>query len=57
MAIQTIGVIGAGTMGNGIAQIAAQAGLEVLMLDVSEAALERVRTKPVRMHVAMKPAS
>jgi 3-hydroxybutyryl-CoA dehydrogenase len=44
MSIQTLGIIGAGTMGNGIAQIAAQAGLEVLMLDVSEAALERGMT-------------
>ena len=41
MSIQTIGIIGAGTMGNGIAQIAAQAGLDVLMLDVSDAALQR----------------
>ena len=41
MSIQTLGIIGAGTMGNGIAQIAAQAGLDVLMLDVSDAALQR----------------
>ena len=41
MSIQTRGIIGAGTMGNGIAQIAAQAGLDVLMLDVSDAALQR----------------
>ena len=41
MSIQTLGIIGAGTMGNGIAQISAQAGLDVLMLDVSDAALER----------------
>jgi 3-hydroxybutyryl-CoA dehydrogenase len=39
--LQTIGVIGAGTMGNGIAQVSAAAGLEVAMVDVSEAALER----------------
>ena len=41
MTIQTLGIIGAGTMGNGIAQIAAQAGLDVLMLDVNDAALAR----------------
>lgn len=40
MSIQTLGIIGAGTMGNGIAQISAQAGLDVLMLDVGDAALE-----------------
>lgn len=36
-----IGVIGAGTMGNGIAQVCAAAGLAVTMIDVSEAALQR----------------
>jgi 3-hydroxybutyryl-CoA dehydrogenase len=44
MRIQTLGIIGAGTMGNGIAQISAQAGLDVLMLDVGNAALERGMT-------------
>ncbi len=41
MSIKHIGVIGAGTMGNGIAQVCAQAGLEVTMIDVSEAAVQR----------------
>ena len=36
-----IAVIGAGTMGNGIAQICAQAGLRVTMVDVNEAAVQR----------------
>ena len=36
-----VGVIGAGTMGNGIAQVFATAGSEVLMVDAAEAALER----------------
>ncbi|HEY9205629.1 MAG TPA: 3-hydroxybutyryl-CoA dehydrogenase [Candidatus Methanoperedens sp.] len=36
MEIKKIGVIGAGTMGGGIAQIAAQSGFEVIMEDVSE---------------------
>ena len=41
MAIQTIGVIGAGTMGNGISQACAAAGLHVVMLDVNETALQK----------------
>ena len=41
MSIQTIGIIGAGTMGNGIAQACAAAGLNAVMQDVNEAALER----------------
>ncbi len=41
MSIQTIGVIGAGTMGNGIAQACATAGLRVTMIDVSDAAVQR----------------
>jgi 3-hydroxybutyryl-CoA dehydrogenase len=38
-----IGVIGAGAMGRGIAQIAAQAGSEVLLLDSFEGAAARGR--------------
>lgn len=38
---QHVGVIGAGTMGNGIAQVCALAGLDVTMLDVSDEALGR----------------
>src|SRR4051812_21409203 len=34
-------VVGAGTMGHGIAQVAAQAGLQVTLIDVMPAALER----------------
>ncbi|WP_060479134.1 MULTISPECIES: 3-hydroxybutyryl-CoA dehydrogenase [Pseudomonas] len=41
MTIEHIAVIGAGTMGNGIAQVCAVAGYEVLLVDVSDAALER----------------
>lgn len=41
MAIDRVGVIGSGTMGNGIAQVCAAAGLSVVMVDVSQAALER----------------
>ncbi len=41
MDIQTIGVIGAGTMGNGIAQACAVSGLDVVMVDIDEAAVQR----------------
>ena len=41
MTIKTIGIIGAGTMGNGIAQTCAQAGIDAVMQDVNEAALAR----------------
>ena len=36
MAVKTIGVVGAGQMGAGIAQVAAQAGLDVVMHDLSD---------------------
>lgn len=39
--IQTVGIVGAGTMGNGIAQICAAAGLSVVMVDISDAAVNR----------------
>ncbi|MBK9322619.1 MAG: 3-hydroxybutyryl-CoA dehydrogenase [Bdellovibrionaceae bacterium] len=39
--IRSIGVIGAGQMGNGIAQVAAQFGYQVVMVDVSGSALEK----------------
>ena len=41
MTISTVGIIGAGTMGNGIAQACAVSGLEVVMVDVSEAAVQK----------------
>jgi 3-hydroxybutyryl-CoA dehydrogenase len=39
--IQTVGIIGAGTMGNGIAQACAQSGLNVVMVDINEAAVAK----------------
>lgn len=39
--INTVGIIGGGTMGNGIAQICAAAGLSVVMVDISDAAVGR----------------
>jgi len=41
--IQRIGVVGAGTMGNGIAQVFAQGGFVVRLADAVPAALERAR--------------
>ena len=41
--ISTLGVVGAGQMGNGIAHVAALSGLDVLLSDVNDAALERAR--------------
>jgi 3-hydroxybutyryl-CoA dehydrogenase len=41
MHIETVGIVGAGTMGNGIAQTAAVAGLKVVMIDVTDAALSK----------------
>jgi 3-hydroxybutyryl-CoA dehydrogenase len=41
MEVTHVGVVGAGTMGHGIAQVAAQAGLAVTMVDVAPEALER----------------
>lgn len=39
--IRKIGVIGGGTMGNGIAQVCATTGLEVVLRDLDQAALDR----------------
>ncbi len=41
MQIERVGVIGAGTMGSGIAQACAVAGVDVVMVDVAQAAVER----------------
>ncbi len=41
MDVKTLGVVGAGQMGSGIAQVAAQAGIPVLMIDISEDACQR----------------
>jgi 3-hydroxybutyryl-CoA dehydrogenase len=39
--VETVGVVGAGTMGNGIAQVAAMAGYDVVMRDVETQFVER----------------
>lgn len=41
--ITTVGVIGSGSMGNGIAQVGAQAGYSILLYDIAEAQLEKAR--------------
>jgi 3-hydroxybutyryl-CoA dehydrogenase len=41
MQIDRVGVIGAGTMGNGIAQACATTGIDVTMVDVAQAAIDR----------------
>jgi 3-hydroxybutyryl-CoA dehydrogenase len=44
MDIRTVGVVGAGTMGSGIAQVFAQAGFEVTLVDVETSMLDRARS-------------
>ena len=41
MQIQTVGIVGAGTMGNGIAQACAVSGIQVVMVDISDAAVAK----------------
>src|SRR2546423_10268015 len=41
--IKVIGVVGAGTMGNGIAQVFAQAGFSVRLVDIAQPMLDRAR--------------
>ncbi|CAG9170400.1 3-hydroxybutyryl-CoA dehydrogenase [Cupriavidus pampae] len=41
MQIKTVGIVGAGTMGNGIAQACAVAGLDVVMVDINDAAVQK----------------
>lgn len=41
MNIKKLGVLGAGTMGNGIAQVAAQSGLQVVLVDIEQAFIDK----------------
>lgn len=47
--IRTVGVVGAGAMGRGIAQIAAQAGLDVLLFDVNPQAVQAAHQAVAQM--------
>ena len=55
MAKELVGIVGAGTMGAGIAQLALEAGHEVVLHDVDEAAIERGRSK-IREGLARRAA-
>ncbi len=46
--VNSIAVIGSGTMGSGIAQVCAQAGLSVFLYDINEAALSKAKTEIVK---------
>lgn len=46
--IHSIGVIGGGQMGAGIAQVAAQAGLSTVLFDISDKALEKAKSGIIR---------
>src|SRR5271157_5458408 len=41
MEIKTVGIVGAGTMGNGIAHVFAKAGYSVMLVDVEQTFLDR----------------
>ncbi|MBI5495703.1 MAG: 3-hydroxybutyryl-CoA dehydrogenase [Deltaproteobacteria bacterium] len=41
--IKVLGVVGAGQMGNGISQVAAQSGIDVICTDVNQGALDKAR--------------
>ncbi|HBK54468.1 MAG TPA: 3-hydroxybutyryl-CoA dehydrogenase, partial [Syntrophomonas wolfei] len=41
MAIKKLGVLGAGTMGAGIAQVGAQSGLQVILVDLEQAFVDK----------------
>ncbi len=53
--ISTVGVIGAGQMGHGIAQIFAQSGFEVTLQDISREALDRALAN-IERHLARQVA-
>ena len=46
---KTVGIVGAGTMGSGMAQIAAEAGCEVVLVDAIDKALERSKNQLARV--------
>ena len=57
MNIERVGVIGAGTMGNGIAQACAAAGVGVVMVDVAQAAVDRCKRRRRSPPTRVRPSS
>ncbi|MGA9772901.1 MAG: 3-hydroxyacyl-CoA dehydrogenase NAD-binding domain-containing protein [Blastocatellia bacterium] len=58
MTIETVGVIGAGIMGTGLAQSLAQTGHRVILIDISDDVLSRARQsirQSVRFHAMLNP--
>jgi 3-hydroxybutyryl-CoA dehydrogenase len=49
MEVKTLGVVGAGQMGAGIAQVAAMSGLQVIISDISEELVQRGRQNIVKL--------
>jgi 3-hydroxybutyryl-CoA dehydrogenase len=45
MEIKTLGVVGAGTVGHGIAQVGVQAGFRVLLRDLDDRILQQARER------------
>ena len=52
MVVKTVGVVGAGTMGSGIAQVFAQSGFAVRLVDVSQPMLVRALDSIARSFVS-----
>ena len=48
MEIKTVGLIGAGTMGNGIAHVLARSGYHVVLVEAQQAALEAATADQVQ---------
>ena len=56
MLVKVVGVVGAGQMGNGIAQVAAASGLQVIMADIKEEFVNRgIQTMDKKTSVELSP--
>ena len=56
MRVTTIGIIGAGTMGSGIAQVCAGAGLDVILTDVNETIVKKGAAAVAGISIGSSPA-
>lgn len=54
MSIRTVGVIGAGTIGRGVAQSFAESGFEVVLVDISQAQLDSAVSQ-IRRDLLVQP--